>query len=565
MFIPELFKTRKGLNEGAIPQQYISSSTNQPQQCIHSVQCNEAKTEVMLPANRASASTGDEPPTKVMKISSALTKLPIRKNCETSIKIPVSTSISFPAIKPKRISISTPMSIPIQAPVLLQVSNPSRIAPAHQIAPLQYFRSTQSIPKDSINWKMPASFSVCCSVCNTSEVWSCSACQGKERNSTLKPTNDRDALPKSAKEEPKASASNGPIEFIECDVKPEPLEDEVEASPEVTHFREWSAKTSKPVMRLEEEIRDLEQQLQELRKAKIAASAAEASVATNGSSNPTLTITNTNCAAVRDLPSVKTLHERENDHRNNDGRNTNDRLDFLENNMTKLKDKINDIQLNVKSIQAIVEENNFILKRRDFTKAFPPNVMRSRLAPAQTSDELDQIAHHPEMIQFLSEISECTLSRTVTQMMKSLMSKELAAKYSLTGLSRRREHSKISFKNSPAYQAVEHAVLSSPNYHSLPRKEIFRAITSALKNSADWDGGRTKRISSKQTEWQATDQPDFVPADQAGLLEHTTEHEEKATGVEEEPLDVAAPGLLSPYGREIMMSPLHAECDDMRF
>ncbi|XP_047736003.1 uncharacterized protein LOC125177735 [Hyalella azteca] len=105
-------------------------------------------------------------------------------------------------------------------------------------------------------------------------------------------------------------------------------------------------------------------------------------------------------------------------------------------------------------IKAIVLENNLLLKQmvKKDAVVFEP---RTFVKPATTQDELQALTSRSDLIPILVACKESTLNRSATSMLKMLLTRDLALKYTMTGLGLRRQRAKIKFENSPACIAID--------------------------------------------------------------------------------------------------------------
>ncbi|XP_018019459.1 uncharacterized protein LOC108675917 [Hyalella azteca] len=150
-------------------------------------------------------------------------------------------------------------------------------------------------------------------------------------------------------------------------------------------------------------------------------------------------------------------------------------------------------------LRDIVLENNLLLKEmKDKLQVPLSSTLKTGTPllpcyPANTFEELDDLIKREEMLIGLQSVGECTLSRTVIVMMKMLMTRPLAMKFSMTGLGDKRLPTKVKFDNSPACLLIERALSLNPGFSHEPRSAVKAAIRRALKGATDWDGHRGRR------------------------------------------------------------------------
>ncbi|XP_018018042.1 uncharacterized protein LOC108674589 [Hyalella azteca] len=98
-----------------------------------------------------------------------------------------------------------------------------------------------------------------------------------------------------------------------------------------------------------------------------------------------------------------------------------------------------------------------------------------------------------ELIERLAGAERSSLQATVRGMLKLMITKDVALRFSFTGMDCRRQKTKESFKNHAAYERIMVA-LKQTRFDSARRPEVNRAIMNALKNVPDWEGGRDHRV-----------------------------------------------------------------------
>ncbi|XP_018019457.1 uncharacterized protein LOC108675914 [Hyalella azteca] len=115
------------------------------------------------------------------------------------------------------------------------------------------------------------------------------------------------------------------------------------------------------------------------------------------------------------------------------------------------------------------------------------------LRPAKNLEELEKLINSGDLVERLAGAEKPSLQSTVRGMMKLLLTRELALRFSFTGMDSRRQTTKESFKSHAAYEMII-AALKLTKHFLVKRADVNRAVMNALKNVPDWEGFRDHRI-----------------------------------------------------------------------
>jgi len=126
--------------------------------------------------------------------------------------------------------------------------------------------------------------------------------------------------------------------------------------------------------------------------------------------------------------------------------------------------------------------------------------------PANTPEQLDRNVLDERMVEMLERQKELTLTRTLTVMLRLLMTRDLALRYSWTGVARDAMRNKLKFKYTPAQQLIEQIVTSRPQFIDTSQKELELAFQHTLKGAMDWDGYRYRNHRNKKRKFVKDDE-----------------------------------------------------------
>lgn len=146
--------------------------------------------------------------------------------------------------------------------------------------------------------------------------------------------------------------------------------------------------------------------------------------------------------------------------------------------------KLLKLDLGMTSLKEAVDEINLQVKKLD-TK----NEIQDLPPPANTLEELGALVRCDGIVTDLRVRESKTLPDTIRNMVRRLLSRQLALTFSFTGMGPKKKYTKIKFEGSLAERVLIKA-LQHTKYRGIDKCDLDTAISQVLRGASDWDGMR---------------------------------------------------------------------------
>ena len=155
----------------------------------------------------------------------------------------------------------------------------------------------------------------------------------------------------------------------------------------------------------------------------------------------------------------------------------------------KLVDKNSKKILNcVKSNSCMLEEVLNLTKESGVSSGFAP--VPEIPSPADTLEGLDDVVRSTYVQSLGANLGHGDARGQIRAVMKACMTRDLALRFSVSGLDKRRQSTKLVFKETSCCKLMERLI---GNKEGMSRKKLYSEVGVVLKNAVDWDGNRGKR------------------------------------------------------------------------
>nr|CAB3263268.1 uncharacterized protein LOC108949781 [Phallusia mammillata] len=162
------------------------------------------------------------------------------------------------------------------------------------------------------------------------------------------------------------------------------------------------------------------------------------------------------------------------------------------------------VQIKAQLVQ-ILRAANRVEKKFDAFTSKQEEVCFQTFSPAKNDNELNTLLENvKDCAQIAKRIEREDLRSTVRSFVRLFMTRELAMKFSWTGLGPKRQHTKQVFKGHKLKELLLH-VLQFTCYKHATIDIVEKAIKVTLAEAVDWDGGREERRNNITTPLKEND------------------------------------------------------------